>query len=93
MRVLVLGGTRFIGPIVVKRLNATGHEVTIFHRGLTAADLPPRSGISTGNGSAWPTFAMSWGVSPRTWCSICAPSRNRMRRWLSGYSRASPPAR
>src|SRR5438552_3858612 len=40
MRVMVLGGTRFIGAQVVKRLDAMGHEVTIFHRGQTEADLP-----------------------------------------------------
>jgi nucleoside-diphosphate-sugar epimerase len=41
MRVLVLGGTRFIGPLVVKRLIAQGHKVTVFHRGQTEAALPP----------------------------------------------------
>lgn len=41
MRILVLGGTRFIGPAVVRRLDATGHRVTVFHRGQTEADLPP----------------------------------------------------
>ena len=43
MRILVIGGTRFIGLQVVKQLDETGHEVTIFHRGQTEADLP--SGI------------------------------------------------
>src|SRR5947207_1162459 len=41
MRVLLLGGTRFIGPVVVKQLNARGHELAVFHRGLTETDLPP----------------------------------------------------
>jgi nucleoside-diphosphate-sugar epimerase len=40
MRVLILGGTKFIGPHVVRRLADCGHEVTIFHRGETEADLP-----------------------------------------------------
>lgn len=40
MRVLVIGGTRFIGPPLVRRLMARGHEVTVFHRGRTEADLP-----------------------------------------------------
>ena len=40
MRVLILGGTGFIGPWVVKRLLAEGHDVTLFHRGRTVhADL------------------------------------------------------
>lgn len=41
MRILVLGGTRFIGPPVVRRLCARGHSVTIFHRGKSEPDLPP----------------------------------------------------
>lgn len=40
MRLLVLGGTRFIGPWVVRRLAASGHDVTVFHRGHHQADLP-----------------------------------------------------
>ena len=41
MRVLVLGGTGFIGPYVVQRLHELGHEVAVFHRGQTPAELPP----------------------------------------------------
>jgi len=37
MRVLVLGGTRFIGPPVVTQLHEAGHDVTRFHRGRTHA--------------------------------------------------------
>lgn len=40
MRVLVLGGTKFIGPHIVRELDAGGHEVTVFHRGDHEADLP-----------------------------------------------------
>jgi nucleoside-diphosphate-sugar epimerase len=40
MRVLVLGGTHFIGPAAVHRLVAMGHHVAVFHRGNTHADLP-----------------------------------------------------
>lgn len=29
-RVLVLGGTRFVGPFVVRQLLAAGHNVTVF---------------------------------------------------------------
>ncbi|MHC4960335.1 MAG: NAD-dependent epimerase/dehydratase family protein [Planctomycetota bacterium] len=35
MRVLVIGGTRFIGPAVVDELLRRGHEVTLFHRTVT----------------------------------------------------------
>jgi nucleoside-diphosphate-sugar epimerase len=40
MRILILGGTRFIGPPAVRRLAALGHEATVFHRGQSQADLP-----------------------------------------------------
>jgi nucleoside-diphosphate-sugar epimerase len=40
VRVLVLGGTRFVGPHVVRLLAEEGHEVTIFHRGETETELP-----------------------------------------------------
>lgn len=35
MKVLVLGGTSFIGRRIVERLSARGDEVAVFHRGLT----------------------------------------------------------
>ncbi len=39
MRVLVLGGTRFIGPHVVRRLVADGHDVALFNRGQSRPDV------------------------------------------------------
>ncbi len=40
MRILVIGGTRFMGPLVMRSLSKSGHEVTVFHRGQTRTDLP-----------------------------------------------------
>lgn len=40
MRVLVVGGTNFIGPRAVRRLAGEGHEVTVFHWGRTETGLP-----------------------------------------------------
>lgn len=40
MRVLIIGGTTFIGPQVVRSLVSNGHEVTIFHRGEHEPELP-----------------------------------------------------
>ena len=40
MKILVIGGTGFIGPHVVRALIAGGHEVAVFQRGEHAADLP-----------------------------------------------------
>jgi nucleoside-diphosphate-sugar epimerase len=40
MRILVIGGTKFIGPFVVRQLAEQNHEVTVFHRGQSKVDLP-----------------------------------------------------
>jgi nucleoside-diphosphate-sugar epimerase len=37
---LLIGGTGFIGPYVVRALLAGGHSVGVFHRGQTRASLP-----------------------------------------------------
>jgi nucleoside-diphosphate-sugar epimerase len=42
MRVLVIGGTSFMGPRVVRRLAEAGHDVTVFHRGQAGGNLPPQ---------------------------------------------------
>jgi nucleoside-diphosphate-sugar epimerase len=42
VKVVVLGGTRFIGRAIVEELAAAGHELLIVHRGnLEPDDLPP----------------------------------------------------
>jgi nucleoside-diphosphate-sugar epimerase len=40
MRILIIGGTGFSGPHVVRHLSDLGHEIVLFHRGQTEADLP-----------------------------------------------------
>ena len=40
MRVLVLGGSRFVGAWLVDELVNAGHQVTVFNRGQTPAILP-----------------------------------------------------
>src|SRR5262249_28158215 len=40
VRVLILGGTRFIGLATARRLAARRAEVIVFHRGQTPAGLP-----------------------------------------------------
>lgn len=39
-RVLVIGGTGFVGPSVVRELVGRDHEVAVFHRGEHETDLP-----------------------------------------------------
>jgi 2'-hydroxyisoflavone reductase len=41
MKVLVLGGTRFVGRHIVEALFASGHQVTLLHRGKTGASAFP----------------------------------------------------
>jgi len=39
LKILILGGTGFLGPQIVKRALANGHEVTLFNRGKSSPDL------------------------------------------------------
>ena len=41
MKILVIGGTGFIGPYVIRALVAAGHQVAVFHRTACASELPP----------------------------------------------------
>lgn len=41
MRILMIGGTRFIGPSVVQLLVEKGHQVVLFHRRPPQIELPP----------------------------------------------------
>src|SRR5450755_4337665 len=42
MRILVLGGTSFVGRAIVEDALRVGAEVTVFGRGITGADLFPQ---------------------------------------------------
>ncbi|HID72767.1 TPA: NAD-dependent epimerase/dehydratase family protein [Candidatus Micrarchaeota archaeon] len=41
MDVLIIGGSRFVGPILVEKLLAKGHNVTLFNRGTIRSDYGP----------------------------------------------------
>ncbi|MCB2231618.1 NAD-dependent epimerase/dehydratase family protein [bacterium] len=41
MNIVVIGGTRFMGPYVIRSLHAQGHQVLIYHRGESRIKLPP----------------------------------------------------
>jgi len=57
MRALVLGGTGFLGVPFVHRLVARGHCVTVFHRGVTCAELPESVEHILGDRNDLPTYS------------------------------------
>jgi nucleoside-diphosphate-sugar epimerase len=60
LRVLVLGGTRFIGRAAVRALVAADHDVTLFHRGQTGADFAPELRRILGDRNDLDTHARSF---------------------------------
>lgn len=74
MKLLVLGGTRFLGRHLVQQAQARGHEVTLFHRGRTAPELfddaehlrGDRNGdLSLLHGRQWDAVIDTCGYLPR----------------------------
>jgi 2'-hydroxyisoflavone reductase len=73
MRLLVLGGTIFLGRHVTAEALARGHEVTVFHRGRNGADLFPEAEHALGDrggdltvlrGRAWDAAIDTSGYEP-----------------------------
>ncbi|MEP6892202.1 MAG: NAD-dependent epimerase/dehydratase family protein, partial [Gaiellaceae bacterium] len=74
MRLLVLGGTKFLGRAVVDASLATDHEITLFNRGETNAGLYPDvdqvhgdrdGGLGALAGSEWDAIVDTCGYFPR----------------------------
>ena len=75
MRLLVLGGTRFVGRAVVEEALARGHEVTAVHRGVTGelpagaesllADRTDRAQLAEALGDrTWDAVLDTWAAAP-----------------------------
>lgn len=93
MKLLILGGTGFLGPHVVEAALARGHTVTLFNRGKTRADLFPSleklrgdrdpdkdEGISALRGRSWDVVIDDTGYVPRivkASAELLAPSVER----------------
>jgi 2'-hydroxyisoflavone reductase len=43
MRILIMGGTAFVGRHIAQAALDNGHEITLFHRGVTGAELFPQA--------------------------------------------------
>jgi 2'-hydroxyisoflavone reductase len=79
-KLLVLGGTNFLGPAIVERALEAGHQVTLFNRGKTNPGLFPNiekirgdretnneGGISALSGTRrWDAVIDVWPSEPRT---------------------------
>ncbi len=49
LKILVLGGTNYLGPAIVNSSLALGHEITLFNRGITNPNLYPNLEKLKGN--------------------------------------------
>lgn len=74
MKLLILGGTRFVGRALVEEAQAQGHEVTMFNRGQSNPDLYPdveqlkgdRDGdLDALKGKTWDAVIDTCGYVPR----------------------------
>ena len=68
MRILMIGGTRFVGRHIVDAAIAAGHDVTVFHRGQTGPELFPQVERRTGdrNGDLSELAEGSWDATVDT---------------------------
>ena len=74
LKILVLGGTGFIGPHMVREALRRGHEVSLFNRGRTNNELFPdlklykgdrNSGLQSLEGGNWDVVVDNSGYVPR----------------------------
>lgn len=74
MKILLLGGARFLGRHAIDSAIARGHDVTIFNRGSNNAGLPPGVEVLTGDrdgkmdvlrGRVWDAVIDTSGYVPR----------------------------
>jgi 2'-hydroxyisoflavone reductase len=74
VRLLLLGGPKFVGRAVIDAALASGHEVTLFNRGTTGADLYPElerivgdrdGGLEGLLGRQWDAVVDTSGYVPR----------------------------
>jgi 2'-hydroxyisoflavone reductase len=91
MKLLVLGGTRFLGRHLVEQALERGHQVTLFNRGRTAPALFPQAERLQGDrdGDLAPLQSRSWdaavdtcGYLPRVVRRSAQALRDRVGRYL-----------
>ncbi|MGI5425358.1 NAD-dependent epimerase/dehydratase family protein [Streptomyces sp. CA-179760] len=107
MRLLMLGGTEFVGRAVVEEALGRGWDVTVFHRGRHEAPPGARSllGDRTAPGGLapladdpgeWDVVVDTWSAAPRAVRDAARLLRGRARRYVYVSSRSvyawAPPA-
>jgi 2'-hydroxyisoflavone reductase len=85
LRILILGGTGFIGPAQVEYALERGHTVTLFNRGRTNPSLFPNVEKLVGDRNAPDGYAALGGN--RTW-DVVIDNPTTLPRWVSGAADA-----
>lgn len=99
MRLLVLGGTRFVGRAVVAEALARGDDVTAVHRGVTGslpdgvttlhADRTDRGALEQAlSGAQWDAVADTWAGAPHVVADAAALLAGRAGRYAYVSSRS-----
>jgi 2'-hydroxyisoflavone reductase len=105
MRILVIGGTAFVGRHIAQAAADRGHDLTLFHRGKTGADLFPQAthlsgdrdeDLSALSAGSWDATIDVCAYFPRQVRSLAAALRGRGGRYVfissvSAYSPSVPP--
>lgn len=93
-RVLILGGTNFVGPHLVRAARDAGYEVTIFNRGITAPQPPDGVELLVGDRTAegglaalrgtrrWDAVIDTWAEHPRAVDEAAALLADRTDAWV-----------
>ena len=104
MRILVLGGTRFLGRAFVEQALANGHTLTLFHRGRSGTELFPgvervigdrETGLDALVGRTWDAVFDPSGYLPRLVSDSARTLADRVGRYLfvSSISALAEPLR
>jgi 2'-hydroxyisoflavone reductase len=105
MRILIIGGTAFVGRHIAQAAADRGHDLTLFHRGKTGADLFPQAthlrgdrdeDLSALSGGSWDATIDVCGYFPRQVRSLADALGGRGGRYVyissvSAYSPSVPP--